>query len=586
MASPQETILVKDALVFLFAAGIIVPLFKKLHLPLVVGFVIAGLGLGPYGLASFINEAPWLSHITISDPKAAHTFAELGVLFLLFKLGLDFSFEKLWQLRHLVFGAGALQASLSAAFIAFVAYGLGLSPLAATIVGLALALSSTAIVSQILLDQHKLTQPLGRASIAVLLFQDLLLAPILIFIGFAASNDSGNLTNIIIKALVEGSIALLLIYLLGRYCLRPIYQLAVEAGGRELLMALTFFTVIGAAATTANAGLSLGLGAFIAGLLVGETEFKHQIEVDLAPFKGLLLGLFFMTVGMGLNFSVIYNDAFLIISALIGLLLIKALIAFVAIYAMTQNRKTAIEAASLLSPAGEFAFVILTAAVAGGLVAQEHAMPIAAIAGISMLLTPLIAHFGAQAAKRFSPPKDSAYPLSNYSDSEGHVIIAGFGRVGHAVARILETEDANFVALDTNTSLVSNRRKQHAKVYYGDAARSEMLQRAGASGAALFVITVDDKDQASAMVKAFRRLSATTPVFARARDAEHAGELLDAGANFVIPDAVEAGLQLAGRALEQFGLDNESVQNRLTHERDVEYERGTKNEETGTDKKG
>ena len=169
MASPQETILVKDALVFLFAAGIIVPLFKKLHLPLVVGFVIAGLGLGPYGLASFINEAPWLSHITISDPKAAHTFAELGVLFLLFKLGLDFSFEKLWQLRHLVFGAGALQASLSAVFIAFVAYGLGLSPLAATIVGLALALSSTAIVSQILLDQHKLTQPLGRASIAVLL---------------------------------------------------------------------------------------------------------------------------------------------------------------------------------------------------------------------------------------------------------------------------------------------------------------------------------------------------------------------------------------------------------------------------------
>ncbi len=577
MASPHETILVKDALVFLFAAGIIVPVFKKLHLPLVVGFVLAGIGLGPYGLASYIQEAPFLRFITISDPKAAHTFAELGILFLLFKLGLDFSFEKLWQLRHLVFGAGALQTSLSALIIAFIAYWLGLSPLAATITGLALALSSTAIVSQLLIDQGKLALPVGRASIAVLLFQDLLVAPILIFISFASTNDDGSLAKIIIKAILEGTAALMVIYLLARYCLRPVYHLALETGGRELLMALTLFTVIGAAGLTAGAGLSLGLGAFLAGLLVGETEFKHQIEVDLDPFKGLLLGLFFMTVGMGINLQVIYNDLFFIVTALIGLLLLKAIIAFLAIDLMTQkSRQTALEAAGLLAPAGEFAFVILAAATTSGILLSEQAMPIAAIAGISMLLTPLTAYLGRLVANHLCPKAPSSHALTEYVDLEGHVIIAGFGRVGHAVARILKTEDTDFVALDNSADTVSTRRKQHAKVYYGDASRPEILTRAGANGAALFVVTVDDKDSASAMVKAFRTLSKTTPVLARARDAEHAGELLEAGADFVIPDAVEAGLQLAGRALEQFGFDRKSVLTRLDLEREAEYKRGTK----------
>ena len=577
VASPQETMLVKDALVFLFAAGIIVPVFKKLHLPLVVGFVIAGIGLGPFGLASFIQEAPFLRYITISDQKAAHIFAELGVLFLLFKLGLDFSFEKLWQLRHLVFGAGALQTSLSAIIIALVAYWFGFTSLAAIIVGLALALSSTAIVSQLLIDQRKLTQPLGRASISVLLFQDLLVAPILIFIGFASTNVDGGLTTIIIRALMEGAGALLVIYLLARYCLRPVYHLALETGGRDLLLALTLFTVIGAAGLTAGAGLSLGLGAFLAGLLVGETEFKHQIDVDLDPFKGLLLGLFFMTVGMGINLQIIYQNGFLIVSALIGLLLLKAMIAFLAIDFMTQkSRETAIEAASLLAPAGEFAFVILAAATLGDILTPEQAMPIAAIAGISMLLTPLTAYFGRLAANLLCPKPASSYALTDFADLEGHVIIAGFGRVGHAVARILKTERADFVALDNSPGTVSSRRKQHTKVYYGDASRPEILSRAGANGAALFVVTVDDKDSASAMVKAFRTLSTTIPVLARARDAEHANELLEAGADFVIPDAVEAGLQLAGRALEQFGFDRKSVLSRLDLERAAAYERGTK----------
>jgi len=568
--------LVKDALVFLFAAGIIVPVFKKLHLPLVVGFVIAGIGLGPFGLAAFIQEVPFLHYITISDQKAAHAFAELGVLFLLFKLGLDFSFEKLWQLRRLVFGAGALQTSVSALIIALVAYWFGFTALAAIIVGLALALSSTAIVSQLLIDQRTLTQPLGRASIAVLLFQDLLVAPILIFIGFASTNDDGSLTTIIIRALMEGAGALMIIYLLARYCLRPVYHLALGTGGRDLLMALTLFTVIGAAGLTASAGLSLGLGAFLAGLLVGETEFKHQIDVDLDPFKGLLLGLFFMTVGMGINLQIIVENWLFIGGALLGLLLLKALIAFLAIDFMShKSRETAIEAASLLAPAGEFAFVVLAAATLGGILTQEQAMPIAAIAGISMLLTPLTAYLGRLAAARFFPKVPSSYALTDYADLEGHVVIAGFGRVGHAVARILKTERADFVALDNHADTVSSRRKQHTKVYFGDASRPEILARAGASGAALFVVTVDDKDSASAMVKAFRTLSTTTPVLARARDAEHANELLEAGADFVIPDAVEAGLQLAGRALEQFGFDRKAVLSRLDLERVAEYERGT-----------
>lgn len=569
----EGTVFMEDALVFLFAAGIIVPLFRRLHLPIIVGFVIAGAILGPHGVGALSSDWPFIDHFTISDPRAADQFAELGVLFLLFMLGLEFSFEKLWGLRTLVFGAGSLQVGVSAILLTLLAWAAGIGAMGAVIAGLALALSSTAIVSQLLIDQHRIAAPAGRASIGILLFQDLLVAPILIFVGFAGGGSEGGFGSAILTALWQGVAAVLAIYLIGRYLLRRIFHGAAAAGGRDLLMALTLLTVLGAAAITAGAGMSLALGAFLAGLMVGETEFKHQIEVDLEPFKGLFLGLFFMTVGMDLNPSIIVSQLPLVLAGIVLLITVKALAAILAVRLVTANLSKALEVAGLLAPAGEFAFVVLGVATTTGVIEPEDGVVIAAVAGLSMVLTPLTGRFGRAFAARAEIPVQDTAALSNYSDLEGHVIVAGFGRVGHAIARILDSEDVDLVALDSHAALVSERRVDGRKVYFGDAARPEILELAGARGAAMLVVTVDNRKSASAMVRAFRKICPATPIFARARDKEHAAELLQAGANFVIPEAVEAGLQLAGRALEAFGYDGESVRTRLALERDSEYMR-------------
>ena len=308
MAEPGHEILIKDAIVFLFAAGVVVPVFRYLKLPAVVGFMLSGIALGPYALGSLAHSHPFLEYFSISEPEAAAPFAELGVLFLLFLLGLEFSFEKLWGLRRAVFGAGGLQAAISALVIGLIAWQIGLPAEAAIICGLALALSSTAIVMQLLIEQKQAAQPVGRAALSVLLFQDILVAPILIFVGFVNIEAGTNLSTVLLEALVNGVIAIIVILVIGRFGLRRMFRLAAAAGGRDFLMALTLLTVVGAAAITATAGLSLALGAFLAGLLLGETEFKHQTEVDLEPFKGILLGLFFMTVGMSLNLPSILSQ--------------------------------------------------------------------------------------------------------------------------------------------------------------------------------------------------------------------------------------------------------------------------------------
>lgn len=576
MGHGGEDILIKDALVFLFAAGVIVPVFRALRIPVVVGFVLAGVLLGPAGLGAFVEDVPLLEYVSISEPEAAAPFAELGVLFLLFLLGLEFSFEKLWALRRVVFGAGALQVSVSALLIGVAAYGVGLPAPTAIILGFALALSSTAIVMQQLIEERRAATEVGRSALGVLLFQDLMVAPILIFVGFVGGGAEGGLSGAVIEALVEGSLAILVIFLIGRFLLRRVFRLAAASGGRDFLMALTLLTVVGAAAITANAGLSLALGAFLAGLLLGETEFKHQTEVDLEPFKGLLLGLFFMTVGMGLDLAIVTQQAGLVVMMLCALLLAKVSVAFLATRIFASGRGAALETAFLLAPAGEFAFVVLAAATAAGAVASELAGLVAVVAGLSMVLIPLMGQAGRWLGGRLeteTPPP----VLADFSDLEGHVVVAGFGRVGHAIAHILSEQEADIVALERSAARVSRGHEAGWKVYLGDAARPEILERAGAPGAALFVVTVDDPASAEAMVRAMRTARLDAPILARAGDSEHAARLREAGASFVIPDAIEAGLQIAARALEEFGYDSETVRDLIAADRMAEYRKAASN---------
>mgnify|MGYP001423323462 CR=1 FL=1 len=569
---PSHT-LIKDLLVFLIAAGILVPAMRFIRIPTVIAFMVAGLALGPFALGRLAQETPVLEYFSISSPEAALPFAELGVLFLLFLLGVEFSFEKLWALRKVVVGAGGLQAGLSALVIAGVGLGFGLDLPVAMIIGLALALSSTAIVMQVLVESKRAAQPVGRATLGVLLFQDMLVAPILIFVGFAAMKTEANMGGVLLDALVRGLIAVAVIYALGRFALGRVFHLAAMSGGRDFLMALTLLTVVGAAAITYSAGLSLALGAFLAGLLVGETEFKHQTEVDLEPFKGLLLGLFFMTVGMSLNLTAIALHIGWIFAAVTALVVFKVAIAYLACRLFAGAHALSLEAALLLAPAGEFAFVVLTAAQAGQALPTDVAIFASAVAGLSMLLTPLLGQLGLRLARRQKTGPGSLPPQMDFSELQGHVILAGYGRVGQSVARLLAEEDAALLALDREPDKIKLARAAGLHAYVADAARAEFLRAAGIEEAAMLIVTVDDAARAEQMVRAALELRPDLLVLARAHDGDHMVRLVAAGADHVVPEAIESGLQMARIALEVFGYDTETVRDRIAVARDEEYRR-------------
>ena len=561
----------KDAVVFLIAAGVVVPLFRLFKLSSVLGFLIAGLALGPFALGGLAERIPALEWVTISEPDAAKPFAELGVLFLLFLLGLELSFQRLWQLRRAVFGAGGLQAFGSAAVLGVACFLIGQTAPTALVIGLALALSSTAIVMQIMAEERRTAAPVGRASLSVLLMQDILVAPILILVGFLTRDSGADIGAALLSALFQGVLALAWILLLGRLVLRPVFRLVAKAGGRDLLMALTLAVVVGASMLTAGAGLSLALGAFLAGLMLGETEFKHQAEIDLEPFKGLLLGVFFMTVGMGLDLGAVWANVGLVLAGLVGMLIVKGLLVYLACRLFAGDHRLSLETAFLLAPAGEFAFVILATANAGDVIPAETATLVAAIAGLSMLLTPALAAIGRKLATRSDEGAGQAELPSDLVELEGHVIIAGFGRVGRTMARVLETENVSMIALDMNAEKVAKGREEGWPVYYGDAGRAEFLERAGAARADMFVVTVDDAGKASDMVRAARNLRPDALIIARGRDRRHAVELAAAGASHVTLETAEAALQLAGRALEDLGLSADIVRDRLAAEREDVY---------------
>jgi CPA2 family monovalent cation:H+ antiporter-2 len=571
MVHGGQEALIKDALVFFVAAGLVVPILRAVKLPAVVGFILAGIALGPSGFSAFSNQVPILEYVTISDPAAAAPLAELGVLFLLFLLGLELSFQKLWALKRTVFGAGTFQAILSAIIISYGLYLLGLPATEAAIVGLALSLSSTAIVIQLMVENKRAASPVGRSALGVLLFQDILVAPILIFVGFTASRGEADLSSVLLQALFNGLLALIVIFVIGRYLLRHLFRLAVNAGGRDFLMAITLLTVVGASVLTYNAGLSLALGAFLAGLLLGETEFKHQTEIDLEPFKGLLLGLFFMTVGLAIDLTVVLENWQIVLGGLAAMLVLKAGLAFVAVRIFSGQTATATETAGLLAPAGEFAFVIVGAGLAAGTVAAGTSATVTAIAALSMLVIPATWRLGSWLANRLERQDQDQQIPHDFSANEGHVIVAGLGRVGRAVAHILEREQTEIVGLDTNPKTVSTQRELGRQIYFGDGGRPEVLQKAGLAHAGMVVVTIDNQFSAESMVKTARESRPDVPILARARDADHAQLLYRAGATFVIPDAIEAGLQMSARALEEMGYEGEAVRTLIALERETEY---------------
>lgn len=564
----------KDLLIVLVTAGVVVPLFGRLRFGIVPGFLIAGVLLGPGGVGQLAPEFPWLRLVTFSEPERVQPFAELGVLFLLFLIGLEFSVDRLWRMRRIVLGLGSAQALLATAFIFAGAYWLSGDFRAALIVGLALSLSSTAVVTQVLIERRRLASPVGRTVLGVLLFQDLMVVPIVIVVGMLAG-DEVEPAGAVLRAILIAAATLAGIVLAGRFLVRPLLRLAASADSRELVVAIALFLVIAAAMLTSAVGLSPALGAFLAGLLLSESEYRHQLDVDIEPFKGLLLGLFFMTVGMSLNLATLAAAPGYLAVGLVGVVAAKAIAMFIAGRALGLSAPLSAELALLLAGAGEFAFVVLALARTDGLLPPDINQIAVSVAVLAIVATPLLATLGKRAAARisaFGATRDRE-AAADEADLTDHVIIGGFGRVGEIVARILEAERIPYIALDTDAEHVTAQRRAGWSVFFGDASRIEILSRLGGASARAFLVTPNSSAAAERMVEEIRKAWPSAAIHARARDADDARRLVAAGATDAIPEALEASLQLAGRVLTTLGLPDEAIDVRLNAERDAERRR-------------
>jgi CPA2 family monovalent cation:H+ antiporter-2 len=551
----------REILLFLLLAGVLVPLLQRFRINQMLGFLAAGVVVGPFGLALWSGQFHWLGYFTFSTIEDVAPIAELGILFLMFMIGLDLSPARLWALRKWVFGAGLLQIGLTAALIGSIAWLFGNRIETAIVLGLALSLSSTAVAMQLLSARRAVASPLGQASFSILMMQDLAVVPLFILIGVLAQGDAGSLPSAMAMALAKAVGTIVLAYLIGRRVMRPVFTVFAVHRQPETFTALTLLVTLGIAAATAAAGLSMALGAFLAGLLLADTEFKHEVEVTVEPFKGLLMGLFFMSVGMQVDVRVLVRDPLWIPLSVLGLFAIKAAITAIVLRLGRFGWGSAIEGGLLLGQGGEFAFIIAGYAVATRLMDGVTGQFMMIVVGLSMFVSPAAARFGSMCADWFERRQDSPAGGAAPPLRPGHVVIAGFGRVGQLIADILQRQGIEFVALERDHRLVSSLHSKKIPVFSGDASRAELLHKVHAQDAAAVVLTMDDPQSALHAVRAIRKQYPALPLYARARDEKHARLLKKAGATQVIPETLESGLQLAGFVLHAAGAaDGEAAQ--------------------------
>jgi CPA2 family monovalent cation:H+ antiporter-2 len=428
---------------------------------------------------------------------------------------------------------------------------------------------------QLVEEQGRSATPLGRVALSILLFQDLMVAPVL-FGTEVLAHGKDNIAIGLAWALLQAAAVVVAITAAGYFVLRPVFRFAAQTGSRELIMAITLLMVVGISVATGRAGLSTALGAFLTGLLLSETEYRYQIETDFAPFKGLLLGLFFVTVGMALDLRAIWEHIGAILAVTAALLLLKGLIIYSASRAFGVARAVAIEAAILLPQAGEFALVVIALAAVAGLLPPATVQFATAVVAITMMLTPLLARLARMLGDHLQfLDHEQHEPGRGEEEHHDHVVIGGFGRVGQMVAKLLTAENIPFVALDPNGELVAEQRENGQPVYFGDAGRREMLMRIGAERARAFVVTVNAPRAAERMVATAHRIRPNAPVIARAADTVHAARLLRLGAAGVVPETIDTSLQLAGRLLEGLGVPGDAVARRIEEVREEELGRIT-----------
>ena len=542
LASPA----ISDALVILGAAGLVIPVFTRFRITPVIGFILIGILVGPYGLGQLVYERPLLEHITISDPEALEPFAEFGIILLLFAIGLELSFNRLWQLRRLVFGLGAMELMIGGLCLAAVLAMMGQYWTGALALGFALAFSSTAIVLPI----SGSTSPVGRAALSMLLFEDIMIVPIIFILGAMAPNAQAEGWSGLLDTLWQGALVIAVMMIAGRIALPRLFAQAARTKSPELFLAAALLVVIGASLATAAVGLSPIVGALIAGLLIAETEYHGEVESIMEPFKGLALGIFLITVGMSIDLRTIWDNLGTIAVAVLGVLVFKALLTGTLLRLMGARRSTAAETGILMASPSETTLIVLAAASSAMLIQPGTAQFWQIVTAIGLTFTPLLARLGRVVGRRVEPAPE----LPEEDEGEPRVIIIGAGRVGRLIAQMLDEHDKPYVAIDSDADMIESAKRKGYRAVFGDAARGDALQHLGIEDALAVVLTMDEPILAQRVVAKLRASYPDLLIVARARDIAHASALYRAGASHAVPETLEATLQLSEAVLVDIGV--------------------------------
>lgn len=537
-----------EVVILLAAAIAAVLLVRRFKASAMLGYLAAGVILGPYAFGM------------ISDIEGTRTLAEFGVVFLLFSIGLDLSFKRLKLLRKEVFGLGTAQFVLTAFVIGAAALALGEPLPSAVVLGAGLALSSTAIVMQILAERGEVATRHGRISFAILLLQDLAAVPLLAVVPLLEGTGAADWSGLGIAA-VKAVAALAAIILIGRYVLQPVFRIVAATSGPEVFFGMTLLVVLGTAAATQGVGLQLTLGAFLAGLLLSETEFRHQIEADILPFRGLLMGLFFMSIGMSIDLDSVVARAPVVAALVVALVVGKTAIVVFLCRAIKLPLDVSLRVGLLMSQGGEFAFILIGLAAISGVLTAETAQIGLAVTGLSMVMTPFLAALGMWLGERLQ--RQVAIGLAamerDTSDLGQHVIIAGFGRVGQTVAEMLDDRRIPYVAIDRNPTNVHEWRTKGLPIYYGDASRRDLLWGVGIDRARAMVLALSDQATALELVRMLHKRVPELTILARSTDQEHGDALTAAGAETVFPETLESSLSLGGAVLRTLNVPEPEI---------------------------
>jgi CPA2 family monovalent cation:H+ antiporter-2 len=558
-----------DALVILGAAGIVIPAFARFKISPVIGFILVGILVGPAGLGALVARHPWLYHITISDPHAIEPFAEFGITLLLFSIGLELSFKRLWSMRGAVFGVGAAELFGSGAVIALAMLAFGQDMAGASGLGIALALSSTALVLPIAGTEG----PVGKSAFAMLLFEDLALVPIVFVLAALGPASSGSG---VLSVLLWGAVSIAAIFIGGRLALPRLFAQAARTKSPELFLAISLLVVIVASLATTAAGLSPIVGALLAGVLIAETEYHSEVEVITAPFKGLALGVFLITVGMSLSLDSLLSNWMLLVGALAGVVAAKSLVTFGLLKLSGARSGMAAETSVLMSSPSETTLIVLGTAASAGLIAAADAAFWQTVTALGLTVTPLLAELGRLVARRLEAREKLTPDLQLDEEGPGTVVI-GLGRVGRLVADMLKEHNRRFVTVEADIDAVNAARADGYPVIFGDVSRTELVDRLNLGRADALVLTMDDPVLTVRITKRVRGWVPDLTIVARARDASHAAELYRAGATDAVPETLESSLQLSEAVLVDLGVAMGPVIASI-HEKREEFRKAIKDE--------